>query len=132
MEASIQAQRAQTIESLLPTELKQEIATGDLNLGLLTLYVPQAALAARLRFEEYGLIEALQSDPLFRGIRRIQCRVRPRKADPLPSSVKATRSNTNAAKTIQQYSDTLNDEELKRQFQQLAARVSGNPPPDQR
>ena len=132
LEASIQAQRAKIIESLLPTDLKHEVATGNLNSGLLTLYVPQAALAARLRFEEYSLIDALQSDPLFRGIRRIQCRVRPRKAEPPPSSVKPTRSNPKAAETIQQYSETLNDEELKRQFQQLAARVSGNPPPDRR
>jgi len=132
MEASIQAQRAQTVESWLPTDLKHEVATGDLNSGLLTLYVPQAALAARLRFEEYSLIEALQSDPLFRGIRRIQCRVRPRKADPPPSPVKLTRLNPKSAETIQQYSDTLKDGELKRQFQQLAARVSGNPPPDRR
>jgi len=132
LEASIQAQRAQIIESLLPTDLKHEVATGDLNSGLLTLYVPQAALAARLRFEEYSLIETLQSDPLFRGIRRIQCRVRPRQAEPPPSAVKPTRSNPKAAETIQQYSEILNDKELKRQFQQLAARVSGNPPPDRR
>ena len=133
LDASIQAQRAQIIQSLLPTDLQHEVATGDLNSGLLTLYVPQAALAARLRFEESSLIDALQSDPLFpwHPPDSMPCQTTT-KLSHHPSSVKPTRSNPKAAETIQRYSETLNDEELKRQFQQLAARVSGNPPPDRR
>jgi hypothetical protein len=131
LEASIQAKRAQIIESLLPTELKHEVATGDLNSGLLTLYVPQAALAAKLRFEEYSLIEALQSDPLFRGIRRIQCRVRPRRTEEKTAKGKTIAPSKKAGASIQEFSETLEDDELKCQFQQLAARVSGNRPPDQ-
>ena len=131
LEASIQAKRAQIIESLLPNDLKHEVATGDLNSGLLTLYVPQAALAAKLRFEEYSLIDALQNDPLFRGIRRIQCRVRPQHTKKKRVKSKTITPSPKAGASIQEFSETVEDEELKRQFQQLAARVSGNLPPDQ-
>ena len=130
LEASIQAKRAQIIESLLPSELKHEVATGDLNSGLLTLYVAQAGLATRLRFEEYRLIDALRSDPLFRGIRRIQCRVRPRHHEQKKVVTKTIQPSTIAGSSIQEFAKTLTDDELKRQFQQLAARVSGNLPPD--
>ena len=131
LEASIQAKRAQIIESLLPSELKHEVATGNLNSGLLTLYVAQAGLATRIRFEEYGLIEALRNDPLFRSIRRIQCRVRPRHHEQKTVVSKSIQLNTKAGSSIQEFAETLADDELKRQFQQLAARVSGNQPPDQ-
>lgn len=130
LEASIQAKRAQIIESLLPTELKHEVATGDLNSGLLTLYVAQAGLATRLRFEEYSLIDALRSDPLFRGIRRIQCRVRPRHHEQKTVVTKTIQPSIKAGSSIQEFAETLTDDELKRQFQQLAARVSGSLPPD--
>ena len=130
LEASIQANRAQIIESLLPFELKHEVATGDLNSGLLTLYVAQAGLATRLRFEEYSLIDALRGDPLFRGIRRIQCRVRPRHHEQKPVVTKTIQPSTKAGSSIREFAETLTDDELKRQFQQLAAQVSGNLPPD--
>ena len=130
LEASIQAKRAQIIESLLPTELRHEVATGDLNSGLLTLYVAQAGLATRLRFEEYSLIDALRGDPLFRGIRRIQCRVRPRHHEQKPVVTKTIQPSTKAGSSIREFAETLTDDELKRQFQQLAAQVSGNLPPD--
>jgi hypothetical protein len=132
LEASIQAKRAQIIESLLPDDLKHEVAIGNLNSGLLTLYVPQAALAAKLRFEEYSLIDALQNDPLFRGIRRIQCRVRPRHTEKTMVKSKTIKPSPKAGASIQEFSKTLEDEELKRQFRQLAERVSGNLPPDRR
>ncbi len=119
------------IESLLPSELKHEVATGDLNSGLLTVYVAEAGLATRLRFEEYSLIDALRSDPLFRGIRRIQCRVRPQHHEQTTVVTKTIRPNTKAGSSIQEFAETLANEELKRQFQRLAARVSGNQPPDQ-
>ena len=131
LEASIQARRAQIIQSLLPIELKHEVAPGDLNFGLLTLYVPQAALAAKLRFEEYSLIELLQKEPLFRGIRRIQCRVRPRSSEGRNVTKKSNKSSPRAGALIQEFAATLKDGEIKRQFQKLAARVSGNQPPDQ-
>ena len=131
LEVSIQARRAQIIESLLPSELKNEVATGNLNSGLLTLYVAQAGLATRLRFEECSLIDALRSDPLFRGIRRIQCRVRPRHHEQKTVITKTIQPNTKAGSSMQEFAETLADEELKRHFQQLAARVSGNQPPDQ-
>jgi hypothetical protein len=131
LEASIQAKRAQIIESLLPLDLKHEVATGDLNFGLLTLYVAQADLATRLRFEECSLIDALQSDPLFRGIRRIQCRVRPQHYPQKTVVTKTIQPNAKAGSSIQKFAETLADEELKGHFQQLAARVSGNQPPDQ-
>ena len=130
LEASIQAKRAQIIESLLPTELRHEVATGDLNSGLLTLYVAQAGLATRLRFEEYSLIDALRGDPLFRGIRRIQCRVRPRYHEQKTVVTKTIQPSTKAGSSIREFAETLTDDELKRQFQQLAAQVSGNLPPD--
>jgi len=129
LEASIQAKRAQIIESLLPTELKHKVAPGDLNFGLLTLYVPQAALAAKLRFEEYRLIELLQNEPLFRGIRRIQCRVRPRRTKERCETKKTNKSSPRAGALIQEFATTLKDGELKHRFRQLAARVSGNLPP---
>ena len=130
LEASIQARRAQIIESLLSTELKHEVAPGDLNFGLLTLYVPKAALAAKLRFEEYSLIELLKNEPLFRGIRRIRCRVRPRRSEEGNALKKPNKSSPRAGALIQEFATTLRDGELKRRFQQLAARVSGNLPPD--
>jgi hypothetical protein len=132
LEASIQAKRAQIIESILPNDLKHEVATGDLNSGILTLYIPQAALASRLRFEEYSLIDVLKQDPLFRGIRRIQCRVRPRKFEEAPRNSKSITPNPKAGASIEEFSETIEDLELKRQFQRLAARVSGNPLPDQK
>ena len=131
LEVSIQTKRTQIIESLLPSELKNQVATGDLNSGLLTLYVAQAGLATRLRFEERSLIDTLRSDPLFRGIRRIQCRVRPRHHEQKTVVTKTIQPNTKAGSSIQEFAETLADEELKRHFQQLAARVSGNQPPDQ-
>ena len=33
--------------------------------------------------------------------------------------------------SIKEFAETLKDDDLKRQFQRLAARVSGNHPPDQ-
>ena len=131
LEASIQAQRTFRIQKLLSHILNDPVAIGDLSHGLLTLYVPHAALATKLRFEEASLIDALKGDPLFRGIRRIQCRVKPRdKAEKISRKTTKTPSSK-AGAAIQEFSDTLQDKELRRQFQQLAARVSGNQPPDQ-
>ena len=131
LEVSIHAERARTIENLLPEDLRHKIAAGNLQSGLLTLYVPTASLVAKLRFEENTLIEKLQNDPLFRGIRRIQCRVRPRKSEPLQDAKMSNRLSAKAASFIQDFSESLTDGEFKRQFQRLAARVSDNLPPDQ-
>jgi len=95
------------------------------------MYVSTASLAAKLRFEEYALIEALQDDPLFRGIRRVQCRVKPVKSEALQNTKRGNRLSVRAASFIQEFSASLTDRELKRQFQRLAARVSDNLPPDQ-
>ncbi len=95
------------------------------------MYVSTASLAAKLRFEEYALIEALQDDPLFRGIRRVQCRVKPVKSEALQNTKRGNRLSARAASFIQEFSASLTDRELKRQFQRLAARVSDNLPPDQ-
>ena len=131
LEASIQEKRARRLEDLLPDLLNHEVITGDLNHGLLTLYVPHAALASKLRFEERNLIDKLQIDPLFRGIRRIQCRVRSIEKPQTTSPKTTTISSVTAGASIQEFSETLKDDDLKRQFQRLAARVSGNHPPDQ-
>ena len=132
LEASIQARRARRIKELLPNDLKCEIKTGDLNYGLLTLYVSNAALASKLRFEEYNLITALQNDSLFRGIRRIKCRVRLEERVQVVTRHATVTRCPNAGAFIQEFSETLDDQELKHQFQRLAARVSGNHLPDQK
>ena len=131
LEASIQENRSRRVKDLLPNLLNHEVVTGDLNHGLLTLYVPHAALASKLRFEEHSLIDTLQNDPLFRGIRRIQCRVRPIEKPQIASPKTTAMSSATAGASIQEFAKTLKDDDLKRQFQRLAARVSGNHPPDQ-
>ncbi|MBH95927.1 MAG: hypothetical protein CMD87_01525 [Gammaproteobacteria bacterium] len=129
--ASIHTKRAHTIQNLLPKNLKQKVATGDLNSGLLTLYVPTASLATGLRFEERTLIEKLQDDPLFRGIRRIQCRVKPLKSEAPQNAKMGNGLSAKSASFLQEFSESLTDEGFKRQFQRLAERGSDNLPPDQ-
>ena len=131
LEASIHAKRARAIKNALPKDLRPKIVAGNLHSGLLTLYVPTASLATRLRFEENNLIEKLREDPLFRGIRRIQCRVKLFKSEASQHKKPANRLSAKAASIIQEFSESLTDEEFKRQFQRLAARVSDNLPPDQ-
>lgn len=132
LEVSIHAKRARAIENILPRDLRHKIVAGNLHLGLLTLYVPTASLATKLRFEENALIEKLRDDPLFRGIRRIQCRVKLFKPEALQHEKPANRLSAKAASVIQEFSESLTDEEFKNQFQRLAARVSDNLPPDQK
>ena len=131
LEVSIHAKRARAIENILPRDLRHTIVAGTLHSGLLTIYVPTASLATRLRFEENNLIEKLREDPLFRGIRRIQCQVKLFKSEALQHKKTANRLSTKAASVIQEFSESLTDEEFKRQFQRLAAQVSDNLPPDQ-
>ena len=129
--ASIHSKRARSIKNLLPKNLKHRVATGDLNSGLLTLYVPTASLATKLRFEEHALIERLQDDPLFRGIRRIQCRVKALKSEAPQDAKMSNRLSAKSALFIQEFAESLTDEGFKRQFQRLAERGSDNLPPDQ-
>ena len=131
LEVSIHAKRAHAIENILPRDLKHKIEAGNLHSGLLTLYVPTASLATKLRFEENTLIEKLRDDPLFRGIRRIQCRIKLFKSETLQHKKTANKLSAKAASVIQEFSESLTDEEFKRQFQRLAAQVSDNLPPDQ-
>ena len=130
--ASIHSKRARSIKNLLPKNLKHKVATGDLNSGLLTLYVPAASLATKLRFEEHTLIERLQDDPLFRGVRRIQCRVKSLKSEAPQDAKMSNRLSAKSALFIQEFAESLTDEGFKRQFQRLAERGSDNLPPDQR
>ena len=131
LEASIQEKRARRVQDLLADLLNHKVVIGDLNHGLLTLYVPHAAMASKLRFEERSLIDKLQNEPLFRGIRRIQCRVKPIEKPQRTSAKTTTTSSVTAGASIKEFAETLKDDDLKRQFQRLAARVSGNHPPDQ-
>lgn len=130
-EADIHAERSRLIHELLPSSLATEVSTGELNQGLLTLYVPVAGLASQLRFEEPRLIDALKQHPLFPGIRRLQCRVRPKATAPHPPAPAKREPSPKAAEALEALSKTLTDDELRRQFQRLAAQVSGNLPPDQ-
>lgn len=130
-EADIQAKRAEVIREQLPAQFRDKVITGDLKLGLLTLYVPHSSLATQLRFEEQAFIASLRDQPLFKGIRRLQFRVRPSAPKLSPTApIKAPTSEQGGA-ALSAYSETVSDPELKRQFQQLAARVSGNLPTDQ-
>ncbi|MDB9861922.1 DUF721 domain-containing protein [Litorivicinus sp.] len=126
LEANIQVQRGSMIDQLLGPELKEKVTTGDLKSGLLTLYVSDSGLSSRLRFMETSLIHSLQSESLFRGLRRIQLRVRPKTKNPSKKLASKIVPNPEAGKNLQQFSTTIADPELKRQFQKLAARVSGN------
>ena len=130
--ASIHSKRARSIKNLLPKNLKHKVATGDLNSGILTLFVPAASLATKLRFEEHTLIERLQDDPLFRGVRRIQCRVKSLKSEAPQDAKMSNRLSAKSALFIQEFAESLTDEGFKRQFQRLAERGSDNLPPDQR
>lgn len=131
-EAKIQAQRAAFVRDVLPEDTRDLITTGDLKLGLLTLYVPHSGLASQLRFEEAQLVDALKTHALFRGLRRLQFRVRPAQRPSEPSPSHRAPVSASGGEALSAFSETLSDPELKRQFQQLAARVSGNLPPDQR
>jgi len=126
LEAEIQATRANQVEDLLTPNLRAHVTTGDLHQGLLTLYVPSAALASELRFEEMRLVQALEDHPLFRGLRRIQIRVRPRAPITPPEQAPHRTADPQAASVLNAYAETLTDAELKRRFQQLATRVSGS------
>ncbi len=130
-EAEIHEERSRVIHQLLPDGLKSNVSTGELTQGLLTLYVPAAAHAAQLRFEEMRLIGALESHPLFPGIRRLQCRVRPLPKAPAEKAVSIRTPQPKVGAALESFAETLEDDELKRRFQRLAARVSGNLPPDQ-
>lgn len=131
-EADIQAKRAEVIREQLPAQFRDKVVTGDLKLGLLTLYVPHSSLATQLRFEERALIELLSDQPLFKGIRRLQFRVRPDAPERNTTEVNKAPTSQKGGEALSAYSETVSDPELKRQFQQLAARVSGNLPTDQR
>lgn len=84
-EAEIQLNRTQLVLEALPQTLGESVSVGQLRDGLLTLYVPKAAVASQLRFEEPNLVRVLSAHPLFFGIRRIQCRVRPAPVLPTPA-----------------------------------------------
>jgi hypothetical protein len=126
LEAEIQSRRAAQVTALLSSHLQTQVTPGDLHQGLLTVYVPSAALASELRFEERRLVQSLRDQPLFRGLRRIQVRVRPPIKSTAPDAVRHRDADPEAARTLNAFADTLEDEELKRRFQQLATRVSGN------
>lgn len=131
IEASIHAQRAEKIFKVLSDDLNELVSPGNLTHGILTLFVPSASVATRLRFEELGLLKALRTEPLFSGLKRIQCRIRPIKKSIKKEVIRNRILSKTAAKTILDYSDTLSDRKLKHQFQRLAEQVLGNPESDQ-
>ena len=126
LEAEIQSARADQVTDLLTSQLRTQVTTGDLHQGLLTLYVPSAALASELRFEEMRLVQSLQNHALFRGLRRIQIRVRPCSQITAPEKALQRTADPKAASALNAYAETLSDVELKHRFQQLAERVSGS------
>ena len=130
IEASIQAQRAKKILQALPDDLNELVQVGDLAHGLLYLYVPTSAVATQLRFKEIDLLQALENDLLFAGLKRIQCRIRPIKQQ-VEKKLKRRAHSKTGAKRIFEYAETLKDKKLKHQFQQLAEQVSGNLESDQ-
>jgi len=130
-EAQIQAERAKVVSDLLPEAYRNQISTGDLKLGLLTLYVPHSSLAAQLRFEEQAMLDSLGDHPLFKGIRRLKFRIRPPMKAAPERPLNRAASSAEGSAALQAYSDTLSDPELKRRFQLLAERVSGNRQDDQ-
>ena len=132
LEAQLHQARAKTVLALLPEAYWTQVRLGDLEQGLLTLYVPSAALATKLRFEEQRLLASLTKDRLFQGIRRIQLRVRPTPPTlETPARSAQRMADPVAAAHLSAVASQLQDGPLKARFQQLAARVSGNPPPDQ-
>lgn len=132
LEARIHDDRAAKVQASLPEGYRTKVRVGDLDQGLLTLYVPSAEVASKLRFEEQTLLDALRSDRLFQGLRRIQMRVRPTPiAHQHQPSTAGRVPDTVAGHHLNEVASQLHDPRLKARFQQLAARVSGNPPPDQ-
>lgn len=132
LEAQMHQARAKKVLALLPEPYRTQVRLGDLEHGLLTLYVPSAELASKLRFEETTLLDSLSQDRLFQGIRRIQLRVRPiPPATAFLTSPGQRPPDPVAAEHLRTVASQLKDGSLKVRFQQLAERVSGNPPPDQ-
>ena len=132
LEARIHDDRATKVQASLPENYRTKVRVGDLEQGLLTLYVPSAEVASKLRFEEQLLLDALQGDRLFQGLRRIQMRVRPTPiAHQHTASTAGRVPDPVAGHHLNEVASKLQDPGLKARFQQLAARVSGNPQPDQ-
>ena len=131
LKASIHALRVEKVLKVLPKTLSDSVQIGGLTHGLLTIYVPAATVATELRFQEEIFLQKLSTDPLFGGLKRIQCKVRPIGIKTISKTRKERIFSESAAKIILDYSETLSDEKLKHQFQKLAEQVSGNPEPDQ-
>ena len=131
LEADLHAARTAKVHASLPATYRTKVRVGELEQGLLTLFVPTAEMATTLRFEEGSLLTALNSDRLFQGLRRIQMRVRPTPTAPIDRTRTARQADPVAGQHLAEVANGLTDSRLRARLQQLAARVSGNPLPDQ-
>lgn len=90
------AEEEERVLGSLPAGLAEKCRYGGFSDGELTLIVPHAALATRLRYQQYEILQILRQDERFRNAWRIRTRIAPphfhRKADP----IKRTLSNKNA------------------------------------
>lgn len=111
-------EEAQALASL-PAGLAEKCRYGGFCDDELTLIVPHAALATRLRYQQYEILQTLRQDERFRNAWRIRTRVAPphfqRQAEPTKRSL----SNKNA-QLLEEEAGHTKDEGLRNILLKLA------------
>lgn len=126
LEAAVQAALAIPLGTLAGA-----VRAGELRGGTLTLVVPNAALATRLRLAQPAVVAALRnaSGPL-QDVRGMQVRVGPAPASAPPGPPRAASAPTGphpqAAHALRGAADTLRNADLADAVRRLAAHLDGD------
>lgn len=105
--------------NLLP-EWAQQCEVGNYDNGLLTLIVPHASWATRIRYETPALIAQLKDSPQFATLHSIKCRIIPAQSPPVNRPIKHLPQFV--CQLLQQTAESIQHAPLKTALLQLASR----------
>lgn len=118
----------QTLQEILPDELRQYVRVANLSNGILVALVANGAVATQLRYHNRTLIKKLHKNPALNHIKEIQVKVRPdnptkvfeRPVDKKKLRKAASPLGQDAADILIDMAQTIDDPRIRKTLEKIA------------